>query len=410
MTSAGLLVRGLLSWKLPAIIVSMDAAELGARVAKLREARGLTGSQLGVALGLTKSQVSKIESGSRRLDVSELAEMADVLEVSLGELLGTPRSRSLALAARVMTQPSDGADLDARRRLRQLLEADSVLSDTCGLRPARPSEAGTAVLERIEAEGLSTAGASARAKGERLAQVVREELGLGRSPVSDIAELAERHLGVDVTLWPVGEAVSGLCAHAEGVATFLVNSELSAGHERFTAAHELAHHLLADLREVVIEGNLYETSSPAEVRANAFAAAFLMPEDGMRELARGASVDAEMLGEMLRHFRVSYQALLNRLRTLNLVRASDAEAWTAQSPTSVLRAAGDSNPRELTGPTFNKRVPTRLWRTALEGYRSGRVGVGVLAGLADTDAETLYTQLAADGIVPPSVVDDLADI
>lgn len=388
----------------------MNAAELGARVAKLREARGLTGSQLGVALGLTKSQVSKIESGSRRLDVSELAEMADVLEVSLGELLGTPRGRGLALAARVMAQPSDGADLAPRRRLRQLLEADSVLSGICGLRPARPSEAGTAVLERTAAEGLGKAGGSARAGGERLARVVREELGLGRSPVSDIADLAERHFGVDVALWPVGEAVSGLCAHADGVATLLVNSEFSAGHERFTAAHELAHHLLADPREVVIEGDIYETSSPAEVRANEFAAAFLMPEEGMRELASGAPVDAEMLGEMLRHFRVSYKALLNRLRALNLVRASDAELWAAQSPTAVLRAAGDSNPRELTGPTFNKRVPTRLWRAALEGYQSGQVGIGVLAGLADTDAETLYTQLAADGISPPSVADDLADI
>ncbi len=379
-------------------------------MAKLREARGLTGSQLGTVLGLTKSQVSKIESGARRLDVSELAEMADVLEVSLGELLGSPRSRSLALAARVMTQPSDGADLVARRRLRQILEADSVLSDTCGLRPAKPSAAGTAVLERVEAEGLSNAGGSARAKGERLAQVVREEFGLGRSPVSDIAELAERHLGVDVAVWPLGEAVSGLCAHADGVAALLVNSEFSAGHERFTAAHELAHHLLADPRDVVIESDLYDTSSPGEVCANAFAATFLMPEDGVSELACEAPVDAEMLGEMLRHFRVSFQALLNRLRTLNLVRAGDAESWLAQSPTAVLRAAGDSNPRELTGPTLNRRIPARLWRAALDGYQSGRVGVGVLAGLADTDAETLYTQLAGDGIAPPSVVDDLADI
>ena len=51
-----------------------------------------------------------------------------------------------------------------------------------------------------------------------------------------------------------------------------------------------------------------------------------------------------------------------------------------------------------------------LWRAALESYQSGRVGIGVLAGLADTDAETLYTQLAADGIAPPSVADDLATV
>jgi Zn-dependent peptidase ImmA (M78 family)/transcriptional regulator with XRE-family HTH domain len=388
----------------------MEAAAVGARMAKLREARGMTGTQLGRALGLSKSQISKIESGARRIDVSELAEMADVLGVTLGELLGTPRSRSLALAARVMTQPTDGADLDARRRLRQLLEAESVLGGVCGLRPAMPSVAGIAALERVEAEGLSRTRGSARATGERLAEVVREELGLGRAPLADIAELAERHLGVDVALWPVGDAVSGLCAHGDGVATILVNSQFSAGHERFSAAHELAHHLLSDPREVVIEANLYETSSPAEVRANAFAAAFLMPADSARELIGVAGVDAEVLGELLRHFRVSYQALVHRLRTLAIISRADAESWLAESATAALRAAGDSNPHELTGPTLTRRIPTRLWRAALKGYQSGQVGIGVLAGLADTDAETLYAKLAADGIVPPTVVDDLADI
>jgi transcriptional regulator with XRE-family HTH domain len=388
----------------------MEAAAVGARMAKLREARGMTGTQLGRALGLSKSQISKIESGARRIDVSELAEMADVLGVTLGELLGTPRSRSLALAARVMTQPTDGADLDARRRLRQLLEAESVLGGVCGLRPAMPSVAGIAALERVEAEGLSRTRGSARATGERLAEVVREELGLGRAPLADIAELAERHLGVDVALWPVGDAVSGLCAHGDGVATILVNSQFSAGHERFSAAHELAHHLLSDPREVVIEANLYETSSPAEVRANAFAAAFLMPADSARELIGVAGVDAEVLGELLRHFRVSYQALVHRLWTLAIISRADAESWLAESATAALCAAGDSNPHELTGPTLTRRIPTRLWRAALEGYQSGQVGIGVLAGLADTDAETLYAKLAADGIVPPTVVDDLADI
>lgn len=388
----------------------MGTAELGARVAKLREVRGLTGAQLGEALGLTKSQISKIESGLRRVDVSELAVMADVLGVTLGDLLGTQRSRSLALAARVMAQPAAGADLDARRRLRQLLEADSVLSSTCGLQPAAPSLAGASIVKAIETGGVGRPGASAKHTGDRLAALVRDGLGLGRGPVADLAELAERHFGVDMALWPVGQVVSGLCAHGDGVATVLVNSDFSSGHERFTAAHELAHHLLGDPREVVIEAELYDTSSPIESRANAFAAAFLLPEDGVRELVDGRSVDAKVLGELLRHFRSSYQALVNRLRTLRILSPTKAEAWLHESVTAVLRAAGDSNPQDLTGATGARRIPTRLWRSALEGYVDGRVGIGVLAGLADTEAETLYMQLSGDGIVPPAIDDELADV
>jgi transcriptional regulator with XRE-family HTH domain/Zn-dependent peptidase ImmA (M78 family) len=388
----------------------MGEATMGERVAKLREARGLTGVQLAHALGLTKQQVSKIESGARKVDVSEVAEIADVLGVTVGELLGTARSRSLGLAARVMTMPTDGADVDARRRLRQFLEADSVLAATCGLRPSVPSPAGAQVFERARSDELDRAGGSASRAGERLAEVVRAELGLGRAPVADIAELAEAHFGLDVGVWPVGGTVSGLCAHGDDIAMVLVSSSFSAGHERFTAAHEVAHHLLGDPREVVIETNLYDTSTPAEVRANAFAAALLLPPDGVRESVLGRPVDAEVLGGLLRHFKVSYQALIHRLRALRVLSPTDAERWLADTPTRVLRAAGDSNPRQLTDPTVARRVPTRLWRAALDGYQTGKVGIGVLAGLVDSDAEDLYGQLVADGIVPPAVVDELADV
>ena len=47
----------------------MSEKSVGERIAALRAAPGLTGIQLGHALGLTKSQVSKIENGTRKLVV-----------------------------------------------------------------------------------------------------------------------------------------------------------------------------------------------------------------------------------------------------------------------------------------------------------------------------------------------------
>ncbi len=115
---------------------------LGTRIAALREARGMTGEELGAALGLTRSQISKIEHGTRRLDVSEIAEIADVFEVTLAEVLGVERSGSLALAARVMTVPSADGTLPARRRMRQLLEAEASLAAATGLRASRLTASG----------------------------------------------------------------------------------------------------------------------------------------------------------------------------------------------------------------------------------------------------------------------------
>lgn len=389
----------------------MDAKELGARVAALREARGMTGQELGDALGLSRSQVSKIEHGARRLEVSELAEIADTFEVSLAELLGTERSTSLALAARIMAAPDADETLPSRRRMRQLLEADATLANATGLQESRPTPSGRDVLGLITQQGIPSSRAPWQ-DGEDLARLVREGLGLGRAPIANVAELAEQHFGLDVLAWPTGNAVSGLCAHGQGIAIMLVSTAFPRGHQRFTAAHELAHHLLRDPREIVIDSDLYDTGNPMEKRANAFAAALLMPVDGLRDVTADRPIDETVLSQLMRHFDVSFSALLYRLATssVGLLDTQKRDAWLQKSASAVLRAAHDPSPEELTSPDEVKRIPARLWRAAQAGYQNGRVGIGTLAALADEPPEYLFTRLAANGITPPPLADDLADL
>jgi Zn-dependent peptidase ImmA (M78 family)/transcriptional regulator with XRE-family HTH domain len=390
---------------------AMDVKELGARIASLREARGMTGQELGDVLGLTRSQVSKIEHGTRRLEVSELAAVADALEVSLAEVLGVEHSTGLALAARVMAAPHGDDSMQSRRRMRQLLEAEATLAATTGLQEGRPSPSGQEVLALISERGIPSSRAAWQ-DGEALADLVRERLGLGRAPVADVAGLAEQHFGLDVLAWPTGKGVSGLCAHGRGVAMMLISTAFSRGHQRFTAAHELAHHLLRDPREIVIDSDLYAIGSPMEKRANAFAAALLMPSDGLSEMIVGHPVDAAMLSGLMRQFGVSFTALLYRLASGNvgLLTPQARDEWLQKTPSSVLRAANDPAPEELTSPDESKRIPARLWRAAQAGYQSGRVGIGTLAALADEPPEELFTRLATDGIRPPAPDDDLADL
>jgi transcriptional regulator with XRE-family HTH domain len=59
------------------------AAQVGARVAA---ARRQPGTQLGELTGLRKDQISKTESGRRRLDVAELPRFANVLGVTVRHL------------------------------------------------------------------------------------------------------------------------------------------------------------------------------------------------------------------------------------------------------------------------------------------------------------------------------------
>lgn len=390
---------------------AMDAKDLGARVAALREARGMTGQELGAALALSRSQISKVEHGTRRLEVSELAAIADALEVSLGELLGMERRGSLALAARVMEAPQADGTLPSRRRMRQMLEAEATLASTTGLAENRLTPSGQEVLALIDKQGIPSSRAPWQ-DGETLASLVRRGLGLGRAPIANVAELAEQHFGLDVLAWPTGKAVSGMCAHGQGIAMMLISTAFPRGHQRFTAAHELAHHLLRDPREIVVDSDLYDSSNPMEKRANAFAAALLMPADGLRDVITNRSIDEAVLAGLMRHFGVSYSALLYRLAGSNvrLLSTQARDRWLQEPVSAVLRSANDPAPEELTSPDESRRIPVRLWRAAQAGYQNGLVGIGTLAALADESPEQLFIRLAAKDIHPPAPIDDLSDL
>jgi transcriptional regulator with XRE-family HTH domain len=75
--------------------------EVGLRVRAARKRTGLSQVQLGLALGLDKSQISKIEKGKRRLDIGEVADAAICLGTTTRELLGMGERSKLDLAARL---------------------------------------------------------------------------------------------------------------------------------------------------------------------------------------------------------------------------------------------------------------------------------------------------------------------
>jgi len=65
----------------------MSASEsVGTRIRAVRQARGLSQTQLAVMIGITEQSVAKIERGKFRPSASTLARLAAVLDVALAEL------------------------------------------------------------------------------------------------------------------------------------------------------------------------------------------------------------------------------------------------------------------------------------------------------------------------------------
>jgi Zn-dependent peptidase ImmA (M78 family)/transcriptional regulator with XRE-family HTH domain len=386
----------------------MSTVDIGKRIASLREGK-MTGEQLGERLGVSKSEISKIENGTRKLDIGHIALIAEIFEISLGELLGAERRGSLAMAARVMTYPNGDDATASRKRIHELLEADASLKSSVGLKVPTPSAAGQAVFERIHRDALVEI-EDPRVAGETLSRLVREELGLGRAPLADIADLAELHFGIDVVNWPTGTGVSGMCVKGEDFALMLVSSSFSKGHQRFTAAHEICHYLLFDPDDIIFESDRFDKTNDREVRANAFAECLLLPDEGVAEVISGRNVDAEVIAELMRQFGVSYQALIYRLRSIRVLSGTAAKSWFSKSAGPVLVEANDQAPEELIRATNDRRIPPRLWRSAEKGYQSGRVGLGVLSMLAQEPTEELFNRLATKGVLPPGSDDDYAEI
>ncbi len=81
----------------------MTDADLGSRIAALRQQAALSQEQLGAKLGLDRSKMCKIEKGERKVSARELREIAgylacDVDFILYPEFSGSPRFRSSALS------------------------------------------------------------------------------------------------------------------------------------------------------------------------------------------------------------------------------------------------------------------------------------------------------------------------
>lgn len=394
------------------------AVEVGARVAVARRQAGLTGSQLGARVGLRKDQISKIESGKRRLDVGELPGIAAALGVTVRSLLGQSERPSLAMAGRLAIGAGPEPTRAARRRARQLLELDDLLAQVTGMPPARLSSAGAAVVDqaRRDVTHVPRSRSEAQNQGRELAALTRRELDLGSDALGDLAGLFEQHFAVDVALSPLGTEVDGLCVHAGDAALILASTDFSDGHLRFTLAHELGHHLLGDPRDVIeeAEGDMFADNA-TEWRANAFAGHLLMPQRGIRSAL-------EWLGEtpgkiskrgvvaLMEHFGVSMAALIYQLNVIGML-SYDAgrrlrERHTVRSLVERHRDVAPTGAASIARST--RRAPERLTRHALAAARAQRLGLSVVAALLDQDDdEHLWKAVMGNAAHPADTSSDI---
>ena len=363
---------------------------IGRQIRRLREAAGLRAADLAGALGVDASAVSNLEHDRRSVRADELGAIADFLGVSQLAIL-EPDSLLGRLPVAHRTNGDGTASQNSTMRLTALAELHQVLNDG-----GHPAPSCTDEPPPRDSRWLQHANALADWAQQRVAPTAN-----GDDRLTELATAIEAKLCVDVMVESLGEdAPLGLSVTDSEFLFILVNADQLRSRALFTLAHELGHILNRDGTTINIDRDL-RARSDEERLANAFAAAFLMPEPEIRETIDEYGRGAESLARMLVGFGVSYETLIYRLHNLRIINAEGRDRLRKTRWASLIEYVDDDEiARGLLaarGARPERRPPTLLATRCLHGALDGIVGAGPLARLLDLDVDDMIEALNSIG-------------
>jgi len=387
----------------------IDATQLGHRLQVARERRRLSQQAVANVLDLPRTAVTNMENGNRAVSTLELAKLAEVYRCSAASFFAAseePGVEDLSVVLhRALPEMEHAPEVEAtvanmldlcregtalRRILRQTIER------TLPNYATRMTNAGDAIRQ-----------------GETVARDERRRLGLGNAPIRNIADLIGDQ-GIWTTATDLPDSLSGLFVNHPAIGlAILINRQHRPMRRRFSRSHEYAHALF-DRDETVTTTRRQNSSELSEKRASAFAAAFLMPPEGVAEqlaqigkgrpsrrvqsifdVANNSMIEADVRARpgsqaithqdaaiLARHFGVGFEAAVWRLKSLNRIGAKEAATLVQRKDTAKrsIELLGfhelleEGAPPEACGQEFR----SRLLRLATEAFRQEEISRGRL--------------------------------
>lgn len=393
----------------------MPNPELARRLREARELAGISQQQAADHIGAPRTALTQIENANRQVSTMELGKLAELYRRPvwwfLAEDQGEDEDVLVALHRLAPGLQEDDAIRSEVDQCVALCREGISLEDLLG-REKRPGPP-------IYQEPAPRTVMEAVLQGQKVADQERRRLGLGSVPLPDLAELI-----VDQGIWASGanlpSTMSGLFLHHATIGmAILVNAGHSRARRRFSYAHEYAHALF-DRERVANVTTMANRAERVEQRANAFAAAFLLPADGiddeLRQLGKGKpsradfvvfdAASAESIEGQIRpapnsqsvgfqdvayiahRFGVSYQAAAYRLKSLR--RVSPAESDQLLEP--KMDEAGRDYLKALelfedlegvdTRARGSRELRSRVAHLSMEAYRREEISRGRLLDLS----------------------------
>lgn len=292
--------------------MTVDAREMGQRIADARGRAGFTQAQLASAVSIDRSALAKIESGQRRVSALELSRLADALDV------------------RIEWFVQDAPPTIISRRSAQEPGAPSPRIDSLVERIARAVEFVAEhddrfVVATVEAQPVPTTNAEA----DSLAATARSLLALNSDEPCVYLDQKVASLGLNVFSFDLGleSADAAIIALNQG-GIAVVNGEMRVGRRRLALAHDLCHYLVADEYTVDWRVAEYQSAERRESLFDRFARALLLPERGVRvaweKYTTAGGNPREAAVRIASEYRVDMATLARRLHELGILGQDDS--------------------------------------------------------------------------------------
>ncbi|MFN4277046.1 MAG: helix-turn-helix domain-containing protein [Ferrovibrio sp.] len=344
------------------------------RLTLARERRGLTGIQLAERSGITAITISRLESGQTKQPDDDTANrLADALEYPVSFFF------------KVEPEELD-AEIVSFRSLKKMNAKERNAALWAG-------SLGLEIYDWIENEYQLPTPSIPDLRGnddpENAARLVRQEWGLGDRPIGNVLRLLESK-GVRVlSLEEQNKNVDAFSFWRNGKPFVFLNTFKSAEHSIFDCGHELGHLVLHK------HGDPKPTKS-AEVEANRFASAFLMPAHDIRAAIPRRMISPNLVIEAKSRWKVSAMALTVRLNQVGLL--SD---WQYRSLCIELGKLGYRTSEKI----GVEREKSAVWQQVLADLwrkRLTKEDIGKQLHIPHDEVERLVFRLAGDVNRPSS--------
>lgn len=300
------------------------------RIHRARRLRGLSLEALAQRMGdITKQGINKFEKGDAVPNSARLLQLARALDVK-PEYFFRPDTFELApVEFRKLSGMSERDQQSVIEQARDHLERYLALEQCF--------EAAEVAVQPIPAESMPVHNVE---EAELAAENLREEWCLGSDAISNLTELLEEH-GIKVVMLDGIDKFDGACVATQDKKHVLValNRQRPGDRQRFTAAHELGHWVMA------LPVDMPEREK--EACCHRFAAALLYPQERVRTDFGSTPRHRVLMQELMlakRGYGVSMQVAMRRLKELglindNLFRSLSAEiverGWSVSEPEPV---------------------------------------------------------------------------